>query len=91
MDWEAGHYDFDAAKSLEATMERKERIQQDIDKIQSNPDFLAVLQEQQDAEREYGALGGAIKVIAGDCSGAVKRNWNKAKPHWRRPQARSIS
>lgn len=45
VDWEAGHYDFDAAKSLEATLERKERIQQDIDKIQSNPDFLAVLQE----------------------------------------------
>ena len=32
VDWEAGHYDFDAAKSLEATLERKERIQQDIDK-----------------------------------------------------------
>ena len=60
VDWEAGHYDFDAAKSLEATLERKERIQQDIDKIQSNPDFLAVLQEQQDAEREYNpsTLGG---------------------------------
>ncbi|MFR8778517.1 MAG: ATP-binding protein [Enterocloster sp.] len=27
VDWEAGHYDFDAAKSLEATLERKERIQ----------------------------------------------------------------
>lgn len=72
VDWEAGHYDFDAAKSLEATMERKERIQQDIDKIQSNPDFLAVLQEQQDAEREYGALGGAIKVIAGDIGSCKK-------------------
>lgn len=72
VDWEAGHYDFDAAKSLEATLERKERIQQDIDKIQSNPDFLAVLQEQQDAEREYGALGGAIKVIAGDIGSCKK-------------------
>ena len=28
VDWEAGHYDFDAAKSLEATLGRKERIQQ---------------------------------------------------------------
>lgn len=72
VDWEAGHYDFDAAKSLEATLDRKERIQQDIDKIQSNPDFLAVLQEQQDAEREYGALGGAIKVIAGDIGSCKK-------------------
>ena len=72
VDWEDGHYDFDAAKSLEATLERKERIQQDIDKIQSNPDFLAVLQEQQDAEREYGALGGAIKVIAGDIGSCKK-------------------
>ena len=72
VDWEAGHYDFDAAKSLEATLGRKERIQQDIDKIQSNPDFLAVLQEQQDAEREYGALGGAIKVIAGDIGSCKK-------------------
>lgn len=72
VDWEAGHYDFDAAKSLEATLERKGRIQQDIDKIQSNPDFLAVLQEQQDAEREYGALGGAIKVIAGDIGSCKK-------------------
>lgn len=72
VDWEAGHYDFDAAKSLEATLERKERIQQDIDKIQSNPDFLAVLQEQQDAEREYGALGGGIKVIAGDIGSCKK-------------------
>lgn len=72
VDWEAGHYDFDAAKSLEATLERKGRIQKDIDKIQSNPDFLAVLQEQQDAEREYGALGGAIKVIAGDIGSCKK-------------------
>ena len=72
VDWEAGHYDFDAAKSLEATLERKERIQQDIDKIQSNPDFLAVLQEQQDAEREYEALGGAIKVTAGDIGSCKK-------------------
>lgn len=51
VDWETAHYDFDAARSLEATLERKSRIQQDIDKMQNNPDFLAVLQEQQDAER----------------------------------------
>lgn len=72
VDWETAHYDFDAARSLEATLERKSRIQQDIDKMQNNPDFLAVLQEQQDAEREYGALGGAIKVIAGDIGSCKK-------------------
>ena len=72
VDWETAHYDFDAARSLEATVERKSRIQQDIDKMQNNPDFLAVLQEQQDAEREYEALGGAIKVTAGDIGSCKK-------------------
>lgn len=72
VDWETAHYDFDAARSLEATLERKSRIQQDIDKMQNNPDFLAVLQEQQDAEREYEALGGAIKVTAGDIGSCKK-------------------
>ena len=72
VDWETAHYDFDAAASLEAVLERKERIRQDIDKMQSNPDFLAVMQEQQDAEREYEALGSAVKVIAGDIGSCKK-------------------
>lgn len=72
VDWELQHYDFDAARALEVTVERKARLQQDIDKMQSNPDFLAVMQEQQDAEREYEALGGAVKVISRDIGGCGK-------------------
>ncbi len=72
VDWELSHYDFDAAKTLEETVERRKRLQQNIDKMQNHPDFLAILQEQQDAKREYENLGGAVKKISQDIGSCEK-------------------
>lgn len=46
IDWDVSHYDFGAAKILDEDGIRREKLQKDIDKIRSNPDFLSVLQEQ---------------------------------------------
>ena len=58
IDWDVRHYDFGAAKILDEDGIIREKLQKDIDKIRSNPDFLSVLQEQQDAKKEYEKLRG---------------------------------
>ncbi|MCI8401800.1 MAG: AAA family ATPase [Lachnospiraceae bacterium] len=73
VDWDVSRYDFGAAKLLAESVERSERLQRDIDRIQSNPDFVAVLQEQQDAKREYEALKAAVEVISQEI-GSCKRD-----------------
>lgn len=60
IDWDVNHYDFESAKMLEENVEKERRIKKDIDKIRSNPDFLSVLQEQQDAKREYEEIKSAV-------------------------------
>ena len=64
IDWDVSHYDFGAAKILDEDGARREKLQKDIDKIRSNPDFLSVLQEQQDAKKEYEKLREEVNVIS---------------------------
>lgn len=66
IDWDANHYDFSSAKVLEENIEERENIKKEIDKIRNNPDFLAVLQEQQDAKREFQTLKEAVRRVSAE-------------------------
>ena len=68
-DWNLENYHFGAVGMLEEVRLEKQRKQKEIDKITKSPDFMAVLQEQQDAKREYDALQNAIEVITKDIGG----------------------
>ena len=77
IDWDVSHYDFGAAKILDEDGIRREKLQKDIDKIRSNPDFLSVLQEQQDAKKEYEKLRGAVTVISEEIGSFKKERETK--------------
>ncbi|TCS77696.1 ATP-binding protein [Muricomes intestini] len=71
VDWDVNHYDFGSAKTLDENMEKKETIKKNIDKIRSNPDFMTVLQEQQDAKREFDEFKEAVNKVSqeiGSCN-----------------------
>ena len=72
IDWQAEHYDFNSPKSLTELCQRSSRIHSDIDKISQNPDFMAVIQEQQDAQKEYKTLEQTRDVLIGDIRGCEK-------------------
>ncbi|WP_168356716.1 SbcC/MukB-like Walker B domain-containing protein [Petralouisia muris] len=72
IDWQAEHYDFDSAQSLADISERNIRIRNDLEKISQNPDFMAVIQEQQEAEQEYKRLEQARDILIGDLKGCEK-------------------
>lgn len=72
IDWKAEHYDFRAASALKEAMEQRKRIGRDIEKISRNDDFMAVLQEQKDAEAEYKKIESARDVLIGDIRGCEK-------------------
>lgn len=77
IDWDVSHYDFGAAKILDEDGIGREKLQKDIDKIRSNPDFLSVLQEQQDAKKEYEKLRGAVTVISEEIGSFKKERETK--------------
>ncbi len=77
IDWDVSHYDFGAARILDEDGIRREKLQKDIDKIRSNPDFLSVLQEQQDAKKEYEKLRGAVAVISEEIGSFKKERETK--------------
>lgn len=81
-DWNMEHYRFGAASILEETQYEKQKKQEEIDRIQKNPDFLAVLQEQQDAKKEYENLQASVSVIdteIGECRNARTDRKNRQK------------
>ena len=77
IDWDVSHYDFGAARILDEDGLGREKLQKDIDKIRSNPDFLSVLQEQQDAKKEYEKLRGAVTVISEEIGSFKKERETK--------------
>lgn len=72
VDWQAEHYDFGAAASLEEVDKAQKRMIKRIEEIRKNPDFMAVLQEVDDAKREYQRLGEEKDRLAGDIRGCEK-------------------
>ena len=64
VDWDVNHFDFGSAKMLDGNVGKREAIKKNIDKIRSNPDFLAVLQEQQDSKREFDECKEAVTNIS---------------------------
>lgn len=76
VNWDAGHYDFQAAARLKESAQRKDKLAADLERIRSNPDFLAILQEQQDARQEYDGLKAAVEAAAreiGSCENERQR------------------
>lgn len=72
VDWKAEHYDFGAAAALNEVAAQSRKIAEKIDEIRKNPDFMAVLKEQEDAEREYQRLGAEKESLAADIRGCEK-------------------
>lgn len=72
IDWQADHYDFNSLQSLTELSQRSARIQDDIEKIGQNPDFMAVIEEQEHAKEEYQKLEHARDVLIGDIRAAEK-------------------
>lgn len=75
VNWDANHYDFDSANRLAESVGNREMIKSKIDEIRSNPDFHSVLQEQQDAKREYEEIRGAVSVVSKDI-GFCESKWD---------------
>ena len=76
VNWDAGYYDFQAAARLKESAQRKDKLAADLERIRSNPDFLAILQEQQDARQEYDGLKAAVEAAAreiGSCENERQR------------------
>ncbi len=65
-DWQVEHYRFDVANLLESLQGEKRNKQKELDKIRKNPDFIAVLQEQQDAKQEFENLQSAVGIANQD-------------------------
>ncbi len=72
IDWNVENYDFGAASVLAEAMDQKKRICGDIKEISENPDFMAVLLEQKNAEQECGKLEGAKELLAEEIGGCKK-------------------
>lgn len=66
IDWKADSYSFGAAAARNDLLERQARILGDIEAIRQNPDFMAVLQEQEKAGEELQALKGMRDLSIGD-------------------------
>ena len=52
IDWDPGHYEFSAADSLEKSKKTKRKLEADLQAIRDNPDFTAVLKEQESAREQ---------------------------------------
>lgn len=63
IDWKIENYDFGAEGALAEAVEQKRSIAEAIEKITKNSDFMAVLQEQENAEREYKGLESAKEQL----------------------------
>lgn len=61
IDWDANRYDFRAASVLDEQMARREKIKSNISKIRSNPNFLMISQEQEEAKQEYLKIKKAVQ------------------------------
>lgn len=72
IDWNPKHYDFGAASALKELSGQNVSICGNIEKIRSNPDFMAVLQEQEDAKKEYDRLAKAKEALAAEIAGCDK-------------------
>ncbi len=72
IDWKAEHYDFGAAAAFQDIEEQEKSIAGDMDKISRNPDFMAVLQEQEKAGTELERLKAARDMTVGDIRACEK-------------------
>ena len=77
-DWQVEHYRFDAVNLLENLQKERKNKQKELDKIRKNPDFKAVLKEQQDAKQEYDNLQNAVGIVDKDL-GKCESDWETRK------------
>ncbi len=72
IDWNVENYDFGAVSAWTNAREEKNRIRVDMERISQNPDFMAVLEEQENARREYEKLENAKELLLEEIGGCKK-------------------
>ena len=75
IDWEPGHYEFSAADSLEKSKKTKRKLEADLQAIRDNPDFTAVLKEQESAReqaKEANTAGTENSLKMGKCGNSIE-------------------
>ena len=73
IDWDPGHYEFSAADSLEKSKKTKRKLEADLQAIRDNPDFTAVLKEQESAReqaKEANTAENSLKM--GKCGNSIE-------------------
>ena len=75
IDWEPGHYEFSAADSLEKSKKTKRKLEADLQAIRDNPDFTAVLKEQESAREQAKEANTAVtenSLKMGKCGNSIE-------------------
>ena len=66
IDWRQENYDFLAGAHLSQTRQKREGIRENIREIRENPDFMTILQERENARREYEQVKDQRDKVVGD-------------------------
>ena len=75
IDWDPGHYEFSAADSLEKSKKTKRKLEADLQAIRDNPDFTAVLKEQESAREQAKEANTAVtenSLKMGKCGNSIE-------------------
>ena len=75
IDWDPGHYEFSAAESLEKSKKTKRKLEADLQAIRDNPDFTAVLKEQEAAREQAKDANAAVtenSLKMGKCGNSIE-------------------
>jgi chromosome segregation ATPase len=76
VDFDLSHYQLDAPDLLAESRAKKQKYEANIRQIKENPEFLAILQEQQDAKKSFDEVDEKRTGIAssiGECENALKQ------------------
>jgi chromosome segregation ATPase len=82
VDFEVSDYHLEAPELLADTRTRKRQREENIEQIRNNPDFLAVLQEQENARKAYDEADKSRTKINKDqrsCEDAIQQEQNRRK------------
>lgn len=82
IDFEAANYQLEAPDLLVEHQEKKHQYEKNIEEIEKNPEFLAVLQEQQDAKNAFDEVVQKktdIDIKIGECEAGLKHEQERGK------------
>ncbi|MCM1136381.1 MAG: AAA family ATPase [Clostridium sp.] len=69
VEWKAERYDFDAPGKLRRNMIQKDTLQAQKEGLENNPEFMAVMEEINQAKDQYQAVWGERDEVIGDIRG----------------------